>query len=104
MWRLDGFICSERLLWRVRKCEIREEVSRCRLALVLLNTYDERSLTVPPPLFRRRLSPSSSAVFRLPFRQVNDKLLAPPQCMYRKAHVSDHWPCWLSLEMEESEM
>lgn len=26
-WRLDGFIVSERLLWRVRDCKIRHEVN-----------------------------------------------------------------------------
>lgn len=25
-WRLDGFILSERIKWRVRRCEIRHEV------------------------------------------------------------------------------
>lgn len=27
---VDGFILSERYLWRVRKCEIRQEVRRFR--------------------------------------------------------------------------
>ncbi|GAA5873661.1 hypothetical protein JCM3774_005007 [Rhodotorula dairenensis] len=54
-WRLDGFIVSERFLWRIRKCEIRQDV-------------------------KRKFWPAKDVV----------KLGA----------LSDHWPVWLSLELE----
>ncbi|GAA5984955.1 hypothetical protein JCM10908_002466 [Rhodotorula pacifica] len=54
-WRIDGFIVSERFLWRIRKCEIRQDV-------------------------KRKFWPAKDVV----------KLGA----------LSDHWPVWLSLEME----
>ncbi|GAA5869096.1 hypothetical protein JCM1840_000467 [Sporobolomyces johnsonii] len=57
-WRLDGFIVSERFLYRVRKCEIRYSV-------------------------KEEFFPTPDVV--------------------RLGALSDHWPVWLSLEMERSD-
>ncbi|ORY84677.1 Endonuclease/exonuclease/phosphatase [Leucosporidium creatinivorum] len=78
-WRLDGFIVSQRLLWRVRKCEIRHEVGLQSLPPLLI--------PISPPI---RLASS-----------VKEKLLSPPG---NATPASDHWPCWLSLEMEEEDV
>ncbi|GAA5973205.1 hypothetical protein JCM11641_006322 [Rhodosporidiobolus odoratus] len=55
-WRIDGFICSERFLPNIRKCEIRYEI-------------------------KRKFWPEKDVV--------------------GKGALSDHWPVWLSLEMED---
>ncbi|GAA6018926.1 hypothetical protein JCM10207_009203 [Rhodosporidiobolus poonsookiae] len=55
-WRIDGFICSERFLHNVRKCEIRQEVQR---------------------------------------------KFWPPKDSVGIGALSDHWPVWISLEMDE---
>ncbi|TNY19653.1 Endonuclease/exonuclease/phosphatase [Rhodotorula diobovata] len=54
-WRLDGFIVSERLLHRIRDCQIRQQVKR---------------------------------------------QFWPPKDSVGIGALSDHWPVWLSLEME----
>ncbi|GAA5922847.1 hypothetical protein JCM1841_003760 [Sporobolomyces salmonicolor] len=57
-WRLDSFIVSERLLYRVRKCKIRYAV-------------------------KEEFFPAPDIV--------------------RLGALSDHWPVWLSLEMERAD-